>query len=153
MYNPNNYFFPGYGMFGPSNVIGNASRGLGLFRNLGRGAGLFRNINWGTIFNNASRALGVVNQAIPIVKQAGPMFNNMKSMLKVASAFKDVTDEDRIKEKKDTRKSSNLSNNYNTNFNNNNYSYNNIDTTYSVDNTYSLRDKYNVNNNNPNFFI
>lgn len=51
-----------------------------------------RGINWSGMLNNASKALGVVNQAIPVVKQVGPMMNNMKSMLKIASAFKDETD-------------------------------------------------------------
>lgn len=51
-----------------------------------------RGINWSTLLGNASRALNVVNQAIPIVKEAGPMINNMKSMIKIASIFKDETD-------------------------------------------------------------
>ena len=36
--------------------------------------------------------MGVINQTIPLVKQVGPVMNNMKSMLRVASAFKDETD-------------------------------------------------------------
>lgn len=51
-----------------------------------------RSFNWSGMLSNASRALGVVNQAIPVVKQIGPMMNNMKSMLKIASVFKDETD-------------------------------------------------------------
>lgn len=51
-----------------------------------------KSINWGGLLNNASKTLGVVNQAIPLVKQAGPMFNNMKSMMRLASIFKDETD-------------------------------------------------------------
>lgn len=59
----------------------------------GRGAiGGARGINWASLLGNASRALNVVNQAIPIVKEAGPMINNMKSMIKIASIFKDETD-------------------------------------------------------------
>ena len=112
MFNTGNYFFPGYGI--PYSYM--APRGLGLFRNIGRNTGLFKSINWGSLFNNTSKALGVVNQAIPIVKQAGPMFNNMKSMLRVASAFKDVTDSDK---KKTT---SNTTSNYNSN---NSYQYTN----------------------------
>mgnify|MGYP000946864469 CR=1 FL=1 len=41
-----------------------------------------RNINFGNILTNTSKTLNVINQAIPVVKQVGPMFNNMKSMLK-----------------------------------------------------------------------
>lgn len=143
MFNPGNYFVPGYGM--PYRFMA-PSGGLGLFRNLGRSMGFFRNINWGSLLNNTSRALGVVNQAIPIVKQAGPMFSNMRSMLRLASAFKDITDEDRVNIKKDTSNTSNFSN-----INSNNY--NNIN---SMDNGY--QDNYIPNNNNnnnniPNFFI
>lgn len=116
MFNPGIYFNPSYGA--PYNYM-MANRGLGLFRNMGRGLSFFRNINWGNLFNNTSRALNVVNQAIPIVKQAGPMFNNMKSMLRVASAFKDVTDSDN---KKTTSNTTSNSNNYNIN---NRYQYTN----------------------------
>ena len=58
-------------------------------------AGLFRgikNVNWQGILNNASRTLGVVREAIPVVKEVGPMINNMRSMIKIASVFKDETD-------------------------------------------------------------
>jgi len=135
MFNPGNYFVPGYGI--PYRFM--APNGWGLFRNLGRNIGLFRNINWGNLLNNTSRALGVVNQAIPIVKQAGPMFSNMRSMLRLASAFKDVTDEDRVNIKKDTSNTSNFSN---------------INSTNSIDNRNKIMsNKYNNNYNMPNFFI
>lgn len=104
MFNQGNYFFPGNGM--PYGYM--RPRGLGLFRNMKP----FKNINWGNLFNNTSKALGVVNQALPIVKQAGPMFNNMKSMLRVASAFKDVTDSDIKKTTSNNTSNSNLNNRY-----------------------------------------
>lgn len=101
----NGMFIPnipiGYGMPTFTGINPNLASGLGVARNLGlsRGlgglsgkAGLFRSVNWGGLLNNASKALGVVNQAVPLVKQAGPMVNNMKSMLKLASMFKDETD-------------------------------------------------------------
>lgn len=69
-----------------------ASRGLGLFSRLGSGLSAFRGINWGGLITNASKTLGVINQTIPLVRQVGPMFNNMRSMLRVASIFKDETD-------------------------------------------------------------
>ena len=65
---------------------------------LGRGANTgsimqgIRSGGFGNLLNNASKALGVVKEAIPIVKEVGPMFGNMKSMLKLASVFKDETD-------------------------------------------------------------
>ena len=51
-----------------------------------------RTFNFSSLLGNASKALNVVNQAIPIVKEVGPMVNNMKSMIKIASIFKDETD-------------------------------------------------------------
>ena len=63
----------------------------GLFRGRGILSGI-KGINWSGMLGNASKALGVVNQAIPIVKEVGPMMNNMRSMLKIASVFKDETD-------------------------------------------------------------
>ena len=51
-----------------------------------------RSFNLGGLLNSASKALGVVKEAIPIVKEVGPMMNNMKSMIKIASIFKDETD-------------------------------------------------------------
>lgn len=147
MYGPNFFPYPSYNMM---NAMA-PTRGLGFLRRLGTGSGLFRNINWGTLFSNTSRALGVINQAIPIVKQAGPMFNNMRSILKVASAFKDVTDNDKKSNnnipKKDTSNTSTLNNNnnYNNNYQNN-YETNNITT--------QTNDNYNYNYyNTPNFFI
>lgn len=82
-----------YGMFMPNmgyGMPGMMGRSFGMMRGLGKGA--FKTVNWGNLFNNASKALGVVNQTIPLVKGAGPMINNMKSMLKLASMFKDETD-------------------------------------------------------------
>lgn len=58
----------------------------------GRGAAIGRGINWTSLLNNTSKTIGVVKEAIPIVKEAGPMLRNMKSIIKVASVFKDETD-------------------------------------------------------------
>lgn len=83
------------------NMIGmQASRGglgslLGLGRAGGNAGGIFsgvRTLNFGNLLTNASKALGVVKEAIPIVKEVGPMVGNMRQMLKIASIFKDETD-------------------------------------------------------------
>lgn len=106
---PNGYNMPFYSLYGvPNNDFGLGAglRGVnaiprsgGLFSRLfggsnalRAGAGAARTINWSGLLNNASKTLNVINQAIPVVKQVGPMYNNMKSMLKVASLFKDETD-------------------------------------------------------------
>lgn len=59
---------------------------------LGRNALTPTKINWSSLLNNTSKTIGVVKEAIPIVKEVGPMMNNMRSMLKIASVFKDETD-------------------------------------------------------------
>lgn len=109
------------------------NQGMGLMGKLGRSASALKGVNWGGLLNNASRALGVVNQAIPLVKQAGPMFNNMKSMLRLASAFKDETDDKKV----DTNTSNN---------NTDNEQVHNEELNYTNSATYQ-------NSQNPSFFI
>lgn len=93
-----------------------AGRGLGLFSRLGSGLSAIRSLNWGGFINNASKTLGVINQTIPLVKQVGPMVNNMKSMLRVASIFKDETD------RKSTRQRNRATSSYSSNSSNSNSS-------------------------------
>ena len=106
------------GMRGPSMIgmgtpqlINQAPRSGGLLSSLfslGRNSntgGLLsggKSINFVNILNNTSKALGVVRDAIPIVKEVGPMMNNMKSMLKIASIFKDETDNNNTPKKIET---------------------------------------------------
>lgn len=98
-----------------------ASRGLGLFGRLGNSMRAIKGINWGGLITNASKTLNVVNQAIPLVRQVGPMVNNMKSMLRIASVFKDETDKkpDKKANQTTTNKINNHKNNYNQNTSNN----------------------------------
>lgn len=106
---------------------------LGLGRTTSPGGLASRGFSFSNLLNGASKTLGVVRDAIPVVKEIGPMMNNMKSMLKIASVFKDETD---TKEKKEET-SSNLNNN----------DQNNIANKEKTD--YS----YNQSNNSPNFFL
>lgn len=116
---------------------GMAARGSGLLSKLGLTG---KSINWGGLLNNASKTLGVVNQAIPLVKQAGPMFNNMKSMMRLASIFKDETD--------------NSPRRNNNQVNNQNYNIQNTNNQYSQDNTSRYDNSVdNYQYNKPNFFI
>ena len=103
------------------------ARGMGMglrgASTLGRTGGIlstFRNINYGGILNNVSRTLGVVKDAIPIVKEVRPMIGNIRSIVKIASAFKDETDTNIKKENVPNTSSSNS-----TNVSNTNTSYNN----------------------------
>lgn len=107
MYN-NPYFIPVYprSMITPNLVRGalpniarnaatsslaGATKSAGLFSRLGSTLSGIKSINWGGLINNTSKTLGIINQTIPIVRQVGPMVNNMRSMFKVASIFKSET--------------------------------------------------------------
>ena len=72
--------------------LGSTRRGMGMFNWIGNRIHAFRGINWSNIIQHTSKTLGVINQAIPVVRQVGPMMNNVRSMLKIASVFKDETD-------------------------------------------------------------
>ena len=82
---PNNFYIPNQTMRFIPNGLGITPKNGGIFSSL-------KSINWGGLLNNANKTLNVVNQTIPLVRQAGPIFNNMKSMIKLASAFKDETE-------------------------------------------------------------
>ena len=90
-------------------------RNPNLFQRLGNS---IKSINWTGMINNTSKTLGIINQSIPIVKQVGPMMNNMRSILRIASIFKDETD---------TQKSTTTKTNYSSSTSNNT----NKDDTYS----------------------
>lgn len=45
------------------------------------------NIKWGDVLNNTQKTLNVINQAIPVYYQIKPIFNNVKSLGKLVSAF------------------------------------------------------------------
>lgn len=131
--------FPGgYNM--PFNSYNAPIMGTG-FNSIPRSGGLFsrllgarigsRSFSWGSLLNNASKTLSVINQAVPLVKQVGPIYNNMKSMLKIASLFKDETEP--------VSKSNNINNSVNNISNTDEQKENTI-----INNNYS---------NSPNFFI
>ena len=95
--NPGRFFMPSY----IPTYYGMPIRNIGVFQRLFNG---IRNVNWGGLLNNANKTLNVVNQTIPLVRQAGPMFTNLRSMLRVAKAFGNETNkknENRIEVKKE----------------------------------------------------
>ena len=94
-------------------IGGNIGMRGGLFSRIANSIGNIKNFNWGGLINNTSKTLGIINQTIPLVKQFKPVVNNMRSMIKIASIFKDETDNSSINNKK------NIVNN-NTNYTNNN---------------------------------
>ena len=121
-----------YGPMLNSTMTRGASLGSGIRSLLGLGnarnfaGGVSRGINWSSLLNNTSKTLSVVREAIP-------MMNNMKSMLKVASVFKDATD---------------VNNEHKTNNNINN----NIKSTTDNFNNQSSTEN-NIMQNEPNFFL
>ena len=121
-----------YGPMLNSTMTRGASLGSGIRSLLGLGNA--RNFAGGVSRGiNTSKTLSVVREAIPIVKEVGPMMNNMKSMLKVASVFKDATD---------------VNNEHKTNNNINN----NIKSTTDNFNNQSSTEN-NIMQNEPNFFL
>ena len=82
---PNSFFIPNYPTpFMPMTTVPR----LGLFSRIGN---TIKSVNWSGLLNGADRTLGLVNQTIPLVREAKPMFSNMKSMVKLAKAFRNET--------------------------------------------------------------
>lgn len=133
-------------------ALGAATKGGGLFGRIGSAFGALRGVNWGGLINNASKTLGVINQTIPLVKQIGPTIGNMRSMLKIASVFKDETDN-----QKPVRRIQNNTNNYSNNYykNNNNYNNNFQSNNEQIQNKeyYEKEPSTNIKDDSPTFFI
>ena len=114
------------------------------YASIGTKTGLFaalKNIKWGTLLSNTQKTLGVINQAIPIVYQIKPIWNNAKTVFRIVGAIKD---DDSSKQSKTTNSSIIKNNNYNNYSNTVNNSNSYIEGTSTT--TYS-------NNNQPNFFL
>lgn len=136
MYNQPFYIPRYYGNMMPymmrNSFGGNVILRGGFFSKIASAFGSLKNFNWTGLINNTSKTLGIINQTIPIVKQVGPVMNNVKSMVKIASIFKDETD-------------SNYSINRSKDLNN-----------YPVANTSSNYNDLSINNNDeisPTFFV
>ena len=78
-----NYYNP-YFMMAP---VSNAAR-PGILGLLSSGAG--RGFSLSSIISGTQKTLGLVNQAIPIVKQVAPVMKNAKTMFRVMNEFKKV---------------------------------------------------------------
>lgn len=111
-----NYYNPYFTSY-PYQTLGAAKTGL-----FGR---LFNGINFSSILSGTQKTLNIVNQTIPLIKQAQPILRNAKTMFNVMNEFKKLDTpqtEESIK--------------------------NNIsETKKSVDSNYT------INNNGPTFFI
>ena len=115
-----NFYNPYFSMAPYANMGTNAMRG-GLFRGLLRGTS---GINWSSILNNTQRTLGIINQAIPVVKQITPVMRNAKTMFQVMNEFKKV----------DLPQENIIQNNISNNIDSNNTNDTNIKTIKKIDN-------------------
>ena len=82
-----NYYNPYFGSMAYTPTLGavsNASSSTGLFSRLFGGGKL------SSFINGTQKTLGIINQAIPLVKQVSPVFKNAKTMFKVMNEFKRV---------------------------------------------------------------
>ena len=57
----------------------------------GRLFGSTKNFNFGSFLDGTQKTLGVINQAIPIVYQVKPMFQNARTMFKIADEIRKPT--------------------------------------------------------------
>lgn len=80
-------FYNPYGSFFAPSAMGTAASTAA--RSGGLLSGLFRNgISWSSIFSNTQKTLNFVNQVIPVVKQATPLFRNARTMWRVMNEFR-----------------------------------------------------------------
>jgi len=70
-------------------------------------------VNWSNVLNNTQKTLGIINQAIPIVYQVRPLFNNARTLFKIAGAIneeapkKERGENQNYQENKETKKENN----------------------------------------------
>ena len=83
-----NYYNPYFSTFPynytPFNTIASTNTSKGLL------SSLFGGGKFSTFLNGTQKTLNIVNQAIPLVKQMGPVVNNAKTMFRVMNEFKKV---------------------------------------------------------------
>jgi len=48
-----------------------------------------KNFSWSGFLDGTQKTLGVINQAMPIVYQIKPIFNNVKTMFRIADVLND----------------------------------------------------------------
>lgn len=58
------------------------------------------NFNWGSFLTNAGKTLNVVNQAIPVFYQIGPIYRNVRTMFRVANEFRKPDEVEQVEEVK-----------------------------------------------------
>ena len=61
----------------------------------------YKKFNFSKLLDGAQKTLNIINQAIPIIYQIKPLYENTKTALKVMNAIKE---DDKKEEKKETKK-------------------------------------------------
>lgn len=56
----------------------------------------FKKINFTALLDGAQKTLSVINQAIPVIYQIKPLYNNAKTALKVVNAIKEEPKKEKI---------------------------------------------------------
>lgn len=103
-----NYYYPYMGYYPYASIPQKA----GLFSSLFKGGGL------SSIISGTQKTLGVINQAIPVIKQVKPVMNNAKTMFKVMNEFKKADTPKQNKKTVQKVQSNNVDNTANTNIQN-----------------------------------
>lgn len=70
----------------------------------------FKNMNWSTFLDGTQKTLSIINQAIPVIYQIKPIYQNAKTIFKVAKELKN-DEEKNITKKENIRKTTISSNN------------------------------------------
>jgi len=47
-------------------------------------------LNWHTVLNNTQKTLNLINQAIPVIYQIKPIYNNAKTIFRVMNSVREV---------------------------------------------------------------
>ena len=92
--NPSRYFMPVMGrnpmMYAGNMAMRNYSN-FNVFNLLSRFGNGIKNFNWKGMLSGVNKTLNVVNQTIPLVKQAKPMYDNVRSLVRLSKSFKNET--------------------------------------------------------------
>lgn len=77
----------------------------------------FRSLNFSEILNGTQKTLNVINQAIPIFYQIKPLWNNTKTIFRIANAVNKPDDNVNNSNNDNNRSNSNSNNNSNNSSN------------------------------------
>ena len=75
-----------------------------------------RSFNWSKLLNGANKTLNVMNQAIPLIRQTKPIISNVRSMVNIAKAFKNETNNHYNHNKINNKTNTNIEDEYPTFF-------------------------------------